>query len=95
MPVFTRQLNIYGFVASIVRAADEPRARKELALLHPNVLEAESEDLFVASRFRAEHAKHRISHVDAPGYALARKHDMRFLTGDEAFKGIEGVERVA
>src|SRR5438874_13761070 len=84
--VFTHQYNLYEFVAAIMRVSDESRARRELALLHPNPLEAENEDLFTASRFRAQHAKRRVSYVDALGYTLARKHDLVFLTGDKAFK---------
>ena len=92
--VFTHQYNLYEFVAAIMRVADEARARRELALLHPNALEAETEDLFAAARFRAEHARKRVSYVDALGYTLARKHDLPFLTGDRVFKGIDGVEFV-
>src|ERR1051325_1488322 len=76
-PVFTHQYNLYEFVSSIMRVADESRATKELALLHPNPLEAETDALFGASRFRVERARQRISYVDALGYTLARKHDMR------------------
>ena len=36
----------------------------------------------------------KVSYVDALGYTLAQKHDLVFLTGDKAFKGIEGVEHV-
>lgn len=94
MPVFTHQFNLYEFASAIMKAADETRARKELALLSPNPLEAELDDLLVASRFRLDRAKQRISYVDALGYTLARKHEMKFLTGDKAFKGVEGVELV-
>lgn len=95
MPVFTHQFNLYEFVTAIVRVADEGRAREELRLLAPNLLEAETDDLFAAARFKRLQARKRVSYVDALGYVLARKHGMRFLTGDRAFKGIENVEHVA
>ena len=33
-----------------------------------------------------------ISYADAMGYYLAKKSNVRFLTGDKWFKGLEGVE---
>jgi predicted nucleic acid-binding protein len=93
--IFTHQMNLYELAAALLRDHPETRVREALVLLAPNLLEAETEDLFRAARFRAEHAKKRISYVDALGYVLAQKHGMRFLTGDKQFKGIEGVEHVA
>ena len=34
------------------------------------------------------------SHVDCIGYILARKFNVKFLTGDREFKGLENVEFV-
>lgn len=93
-PVFTHQYNLYEFIAAVMRHADEPRAREELRLMSPNPIEAEMADLFDAARFRSTHAAKRVSYVDALGYVLARKHGMRFLTGDKAFRGMENVEFV-
>ena len=87
-------MNLYELAAALLREHPETRAREAIFLLAPNLLEAETDDLFAAARFRMEHAKKRISYVDALGYVLARKHGMRFLTGDKAFKGVEGVEHV-
>lgn len=36
--------------------------------------------------------KYRISYVDAIGYIIAKKLNIKFLTGDEAFKNLENVE---
>ena len=93
--VFTHQYNVYEFIAAVLRVADESRAREEVRLMSPNLVEAETGDLYEAARFRKDHATKRVSYVDALGYVLARKHGMRFLTGDKAFKGIENVEYVA
>src|ERR1051326_5882356 len=87
--VFTHQMNVYEFVAAVLRDFAEPTARHQVLLPAPNPIEAETDDLFAASRFRA---KHRVSYVDALGFVLAQKHDMRFLTGDRAFKSVDGVE---
>ncbi|HUR68347.1 MAG TPA: PIN domain-containing protein [Candidatus Thermoplasmatota archaeon] len=92
--IFTHQYNVYEFIAAILRVADESRAREEVRLLGPNLVEAETDDLFAAARFRTEQVTKRVSYVDALGYVLAKKHGMRFLTGDKAFKGIDNVEFV-
>ena len=93
--IFTHQMNLYELASALLRDHAETRVREALTLLAPNLLEAETEDLFRAARLRAEHAKKRISYVDALGYVLAQKHGMRFLTGNRQFKGVEGVEHVA
>lgn len=93
-PIFTHQMNLYELAAALLRDFPEARVRDEVRLLNPNLIDADTDDLFAAARFRATHATRRMSHVDALGYVLARKHGMRFLTGDKAFKGIDGVEHV-
>lgn len=94
VPIFAHQMNVYELVAALLRDHPETRVREAVRLLAVNPLKAETDDLFAASRFRAEHAGKRVSYVDALGYVLARKHGLRFLTGDTAFKGAENVEYV-
>jgi predicted nucleic acid-binding protein len=38
--------------------------------------------------------KKELSHPDAIGYVVAKKHKVRFLTGDEAFRNMPNVEFV-
>jgi len=47
-----------------------------------------------ANEFRLKHKKKDLSYVDCIGYIIARTRIVPFLTGDNAFKGIEGVEFV-
>lgn len=89
--IFTHEMNLYEFIAYVLRASDEATTRAALRGLAPNMLEANTDDLISASRFRA---KQKVSYVGALGYTLARKNDLLFLTGDKAFRGIEGVEFV-
>jgi predicted nucleic acid-binding protein len=91
-PVFTHQMNVLELIASLLRDHDEATTRQAIALLAPNLLEAEQDDLFATARFRATHKG--LSYVDALGYVLAQKHGMAFLTGDKAFAGVEGVLHV-
>ncbi|MFH0870627.1 MAG: PIN domain-containing protein [archaeon] len=47
-----------------------------------------------ANEFRYRNKKKKLSYVDCIGYVLARSRGMKFLTGDNAFKGMDGVEFV-
>ena len=47
-----------------------------------------------ANEFRYKHKKKDLSYVDCIGYLIARTRNIKFLTGDKAFKGIQGVEFV-
>ena len=43
-------------------------------------------------RFELKREGRNISYADALGSSLARKMGLKFLTGDEAFRGLNGVE---
>ena len=47
-----------------------------------------------AMLFRRKYNKRDFSYADSLGYAFARKHDLLFLTGDNMFKDLPGVEFV-
>ncbi len=53
-----------------------------------------SEDIKLACKFRFQHRGKGISYIDALGYAMARRLCIKFLTGDNAFKGLPNVEFV-
>lgn len=90
--IVTHEMNLYEFIAYVLRDHDETTARAQVRSLGANLLDATTEDLIAAARFRA---KRKVSYVDALGHTLARKNDLLFLTGDKAFRGVEGVEFVA
>lgn len=91
VPVFSHQANVYEFVAWLLRTDSESVGREVLRRTAINLLEADTDDLFAAARLKLEK---RVSYVGALGYVLARKNGMRFLTGDKAFEGADGVEYV-
>lgn len=51
-------------------------------------------DLIDAAKLKFEFLKQRLSFIDCVGYILAKKHKVKFLTGDEKFRGKENVEFV-
>ncbi len=51
------------------------------------------EDILIkAAEMKFNHLKKRISFIDCIGYLLAKKHNAKFLTGDESFRHMENVE---
>ena len=47
-----------------------------------------------AMKFRFENKNKKFSLVDGAGYIIAKERGLRFLTGDEGFRGFENVEFV-
>jgi len=48
--------------------------------------------LLKAAIFRIEHSKEHLSLVDCVGYMFARELNIKFVTGDQAFKNKDSVE---
>lgn len=44
--------------------------------------------------FRLQHKSKNLSYVDCIGYMLAKMYNIKFLTGDRQFKGMDNVEFV-
>jgi predicted nucleic acid-binding protein len=58
------------------------------------VVETDDETLKEAMEFKKAHKKQDISYTDAIGYIYAKRHNLKFLTGDKEFEFIENVEYV-
>lgn len=59
-----------------------------------SLVEVDDETLKEAMKFRKKHKKQRISYTDSIGYIYAKRHNMKFLTGDKEFEGFDNVEFV-
>lgn len=83
---------IYWFA---VHEYDEAKANEIFDRLKGCVVELDDETLKEAIQLRKKVYKTRkISYADAIGYTYALRHHMRFLTGDNEFKGMQHVEFV-
>ena len=58
------------------------------------VLEISQDVVIDAMNFKNKHNKREFSWPDCIGYALSRKHKLKFLTGDRQFEDMENVEFV-
>lgn len=59
-----------------------------------NVVSITDETLKEAIKFRYNHKKKDLSYVDCIGYIYALKNNLKFLTGDKEFEGLNNVEFV-
>ena len=78
----------YGLKKEVgVAVADELTSQYE-----PFVVDATADDVKKAMTFRLQHKD--MSIPDAIGYIVARRYNIRFLTGDDDFKNLPHVEFV-
>ncbi|MBI2575166.1 PIN domain-containing protein [Candidatus Woesearchaeota archaeon] len=55
-------------------------------------LEIRDEWVFEAAKFKRQHSKRELSYADSIGYISALKSGLIFVTGDEQFRDMPGVE---
>ncbi|MBI4361855.1 MAG: PIN domain-containing protein [Euryarchaeota archaeon] len=91
--IATTELNLMEFAYVALRKG-RPRAIVERKFhdLLPYCRPLFSGLLLEAALFRTRHP--RMSYIDCIGYRMARELNVPFLTGDDAFRGMEGVEFV-
>lgn len=58
------------------------------------VVDIDDDTLKEAIRFRKTHKKRDLSYADCVGYVYAKRHGMKFLTGDKEFEDLGHVEFV-
>lgn len=94
--VGTTAMNVVEVYYALLRRISPADAQSHARSMLPIVLEVPHEAALRAGEFRAEMIgrKRNCSHVDAWGYASAAALHRRFLTGDEAFRGLPNVEFV-
>lgn len=70
------------------------KAESLYSLFRKVVVEIDDETLKEAMKFKKEKNKRDVSYTDSIGYIYAKRHNMRFLTGDPQFEHLENVEFV-
>jgi PIN domain nuclease of toxin-antitoxin system len=58
------------------------------------VVDIDDETLKESIKFRKEHKKRDLSYIDCFGYIYAKRHGLKFLTGDKEFEHLPNVEFV-
>jgi predicted nucleic acid-binding protein len=63
-------------------------------IFNKTVVEIDDEALKEAMKFRKENKKKDVSYADCIGYIYAKRHELKFLTGDKEFEKMPNVEFV-
>lgn len=92
--IFLNRLNLLEFSYFLLREKRE----NEIGGMFDNYLkhnvEYDEEILIKAAEMKFKFLKQRLSFIDCIGYFLAKKHNAKFLTGDEKFRNMDNVEFV-
>ncbi len=94
--VVTTRLNLMEMYYHLLRDYGEAVAEKYYDETIGYSIEFSDKDIKDAMKFRLKMTKKKksLSYVDALGYEIAKRMNIRFLTGDEAFEEISNVEYV-
>ncbi len=94
LKIITSVLNVGEMYQIILKKHGKEEADKWYKNSNFDILEITSQVIIEAIYLRFIHRKKNISLVDSVGYVLSLKHNLKFLTGDRAFKDMENVELV-
>ena len=92
--VITSIMNLYELYYKLMQSGKDAEAEILFEKFLPNCIEISPEIVKEASIFKLANKKLDLSYVDALGYITAKRHNVKFLTGDEAFRKMENVEFV-
>lgn len=90
--IMTSVLNFGELYYIFLKEFGKVKTENLLSNFKPDFIEIDSEIVKLAMEFRWQNIKKKCSMVDCIGYALAQKKRLIFLTGDDAFKDLQGVE---
>ncbi len=92
--ILLNKLNIQEFIYFLIREGKTSEIEESFRLLGKFNVEYDNEILIKAAEMKFKYKDERLSYVDCIGYYLAKKHKVKFLTGDSKFEDKENVEFV-
>lgn len=92
--VATSALNLAEVHYFLMGYAGEALADTSLNGLNLEIIEFDKKIAINASKFRFKNKKLKFSYADSLGYCAAIENNLIFLTGDDAFDGMNSVEFV-
>ena len=90
--VITTVMNLAEVYYALLRSNGKEEANKIIKTIDPTFIKITKEIVIKSSNFRFKNKKLKMSYVDCIGYTLSLKNNLKFLTGDEAFKDLKNVE---
>ncbi len=93
-PIVTTKFNLAEVFYALLEQFGGEKAKSVFAKFRNFEVDIPDDVLFKAMLFRLKNRKKGLSYTDCIGYIFALENDMTFLTGDNAFEGMENVEFV-
>jgi predicted nucleic acid-binding protein len=93
-PITTCILNIGELYLHHLRAYGKKTANEWNKRITTKLIEIDNTIITQAMELKLLHRKANLSLPDCIGYTMSKIHNLRFLTGDKEFKGMENVEFV-
>ncbi len=90
--IVTTRLNLMELYYGLFLKYDKKTADEYYNKLLYYVIDLDDDTIKEAMVFRASNKNKKMSYVDCIGYILSIKRNIKFLTGDEAFKSLPNVE---
>lgn len=92
--ILTNKLNLMELAYFFLRIDEEDK----IPIIFKDYLKYNIEPsinaLIEAVKFKFLHRKKKLSYIDCLGYMIAKENKVKFLTGDEKFRGMSNVEFV-
>ena len=92
--IITSILNLGELYYSLLKSFNKKTADEWKSRLDKSLLLIDTDIIVEAMLFRHNNKNKNFSFIDCVGYILAEKNNLRFLTGDMEFEGMENVEFV-
>ena len=89
--VITTILNLMELHYSLLRTVGKEEADRHFDRLLPFAIEIPGKIIKQANFFKLLNKKKKLSYVDCVGYIIAKRNNVKFLTGDKQFKGMDNV----
>ena len=94
LPIILSVLNVAELYWNLLKEKDKKAANEQIEKLDFEILDINYKLIIDAVLFRHENKRHDVSLPDVVGYLLAKKHKLKFLTGDKFFENKDNVEFV-
>lgn len=92
--IITTLLNFLEVYYSLLKENDKQTAQLILQKLNFHFIEIDKQLIIEVADFRFQNKALKLSYIDCIGYILAKRLNIKFLTGDKAFENLENVEFV-
>lgn len=92
--IVTTKLNLMELHYGLLIQYGKKGAERYFDGLSKFAIEISDEMIKKANEFRASLKKKNLSYVDCVGYVIAKSRNIKFLTGDKEFEGLDNVEFV-